>query len=526
MKKLLLTAIAGFLPALLMAQSAIDAYQLSRNDFAGTARFMSMGGAFGARGGDLSTLKQNPAGIGVYRSSEIGVTLDIDMQSSNSVAMGYGNKESQTKAYCNNFGYIGTINTGSEVMPTFSWGASFSRAVSFDRVYSGYSPSISTSLSNYIAGFSGGYSPEELLQTSDNNPYLNSDCDWLSILAYNSYMINPSGDSDQYEGLYQSGTSGDASYFVREQGYVDEYSINFGGNFANTLYWGVGFGITDLEYTNETYYDESLADARIVDAEAVGTETGEAYTGIDNYKHISGTGFNFKVGLIYKPINELRIGFAVHTPTYYNLSHYYDAYTDFYYESGYDTDLDNDFYNYTSYAAFESKLNTPWRFIASVAGVIGEKGILSFDYERVAYNAMKVKDRTGVKYEDLAEDINNYYQASNIFRIGAEYRITPSLSVRAGYNCQLSAVKDDAANDRAQIYTSGTNPSYAFDDTDQYITCGLGCRLGRFYIDAAYVHEIRKSTFHAFTPFEGNSSPEWKLTDNNNSLVFSIGYKF
>ncbi len=526
MKKLLFTAISGLLPALLMAQSAIDAYQLSRNDFSGTARFMSMGGAFGALGGDLSTLNQNPAGIGVYRSSEVGVTLDIEMQSANSVSMGYGNKESQTNVYCNNFGYIGSLATGSEVMPTFSWGVSFSRAVSFDRVYSGYSPSISTSLSNYIAGFSNGYYPDELLQTSYSDPYMNSNCDWLSILGYNSYMINPVGNSDQYEGLYQSGTSGDASYFVREQGYVDEYSINFGGNLANTLYWGVGFGITDIDYTNQTFYDESLSQARIVNSEATGTETGEAYSGIDNYKHVSGTGFNFKVGLIYKPVNELRFGFAVHTPTYYNLRYDYDAYTDFYYESGYDTDLANDFYNYTDHAAFDSKLNTPWRFIASVAGVIGDKGILSFDYERVAYGSMTVKDYDGMKYDDLSEDINNYFRASNIFRIGAEYRVTPSFSVRAGYNCQLSAVKDAAADDRTEIYTSGTNPSYTFDDTVQYITCGLGYRFGRFYVDAAYVHENRKSTFHAFTPFDGNSAPEWKVTDNNNSLVFSLGYKF
>ena len=47
------------------AQSAIDAYRFSQPDLRGTARFMGMGGAFGALGGDLSTLSQNPAGIGV-----------------------------------------------------------------------------------------------------------------------------------------------------------------------------------------------------------------------------------------------------------------------------------------------------------------------------------------------------------------------------------------------------------------------------------------------------------------------------
>ena len=65
------------------AQSAVDAYSLSRNDFKGTARFMSMGGAFGALGGDISTLNQNPGGIGIYRSNDVGITLDLCADLSN-----------------------------------------------------------------------------------------------------------------------------------------------------------------------------------------------------------------------------------------------------------------------------------------------------------------------------------------------------------------------------------------------------------------------------------------------------------
>ena len=102
------------------AQSAIDAYSLSQGDLRGTARFMSMAGAFGALGGDLSTLNQNPAGIGVYRSSEIGVTVDFDMQS-----MKTDNfyKDNHTHVYCNNFGYVGSAFTGSDIMPVFYMGA-------------------------------------------------------------------------------------------------------------------------------------------------------------------------------------------------------------------------------------------------------------------------------------------------------------------------------------------------------------------------------------------------------------------
>jgi len=84
------------------AQSAIDAYTLNPTELRGTARFMSMGGAFTSLGGDLSAVSQNPAGIGVYRRSEIGATLDIDIRNNSTQAGNYIIKDSQTKVYCNN----------------------------------------------------------------------------------------------------------------------------------------------------------------------------------------------------------------------------------------------------------------------------------------------------------------------------------------------------------------------------------------------------------------------------------------
>ncbi|MDE5744059.1 MAG: hypothetical protein K2H84_00185, partial [Paramuribaculum sp.] len=152
MKKILLSVSAFMLPALMFGQSAIDAYNLSQSDFKGTARFMSMGGAFTALGGDLSTLNQNPAGIGVYRSSEIGVTLDVDIASTKSTTGAFSITKDKAAFNCNNFGYVGAVYTGSDIMPYFNWGASYSRAASFNRAYKG-TGTMNGSLSNYIAGY-------------------------------------------------------------------------------------------------------------------------------------------------------------------------------------------------------------------------------------------------------------------------------------------------------------------------------------------------------------------------------------
>ena len=81
-KRLLIIASVLGLAFTAGAQSALEAYQLSQPGLYGTARFMGMGGAFGALGGDMTTLSFNPAGIGVYRSSEIGATVNLEFQNS------------------------------------------------------------------------------------------------------------------------------------------------------------------------------------------------------------------------------------------------------------------------------------------------------------------------------------------------------------------------------------------------------------------------------------------------------------
>ena len=176
MKKSLIAVIAASLPLLAGAQTATDAFQLSQLGLRGTARFMSMGGAFTALGGDLSTLNQNPGGIGLYRNSEIGATLDINMLSTKSTTQGVYSNSDMTKVNCNNFGYVGAVYTGSDIMPYFNWGASYSRVGSFDRRFKGRIGSLQGSLSNLIAGYTtaDAFNENDLTGGPDYNPYLDS----------------------------------------------------------------------------------------------------------------------------------------------------------------------------------------------------------------------------------------------------------------------------------------------------------------------------------------------------------------
>ena len=572
--KALLAGMLMVLPSAMMAQTALDAFSISQNDLRGTARFMSMGGAFTALGGDISTLNQNPGGIGVYRSSDLSATLDITRHSSDFNSVGGSTSHSFTRAACNNFGYIGTVNLGSNsVMPFFNWGASYSRVASFDRRYRGSLGNIGSSYSNFVAdianrgnGTNGGYRPNELLQTQDYNPYQDSYTPWSSILAFNSYLINPvSPGANMYTGLMAYDSQGNpvspalADVDIQEKGYIDEYSINFGGNISNTVYWGIGFGITDLDYKSESYYSESLDNANVPDEAGTSyVRGGSADFTLGNYKHIWGSGFNFKAGVIIKPINEFRIGIAIHTPTYYNLSYEGSASLGYLYHS--DTypleNPENPGSKRKVYSGseitddgyldnFDWQCRTPWRLMVGVAGVIGGRAILSADYEYRATNDIKVLDYDGNEWSDVTSDVKTYYKSTNILRLGAEYRLTPQFSLRAGYMYETSPVQTDVMRgynetpngvEATYMYTSGpddteTLPSYTLDKQTQYFTCGLGYRYKNFYADAAYVHRHRSSKFSAFSNYNDidgyfNEAPTAKVTDDNNSFVLTVGFRF
>lgn len=231
-----------------------------------------------------------------------------------------------------------------------------------------------------------------------------------------------------------------------------------------------------------------------------------------------------------RPINALRLGLAVHTPTYYNLTQYNDAFVDYGY--GYaDGDLKPG-YAGTPVERTDWKLRTPWRMIASAAVVIGPSAIISADYEYRPYQSMTTKFDNGDNCTDVNGDVKNYYKAANIIRLGAEYRINNHFSVRAGYAYESTPTGSEVKENRMQVYTSGpndtgTNPSYTLDNSTQYITCGIGYRYKAFYADAAYVNKSYKSDFHPFTPNDYTATqPAAEIKSSSNNIVLTVGFKF
>ena len=104
----LIALILLFSPLLLKAQGVDDAFINSQNYYEGTARSMAMGNATGALGGDVTAACINPAGLGLYRTSEF--TFSTGLQHNFVYSSYYDNSENSGKMRMSipNFGFVVT----------------------------------------------------------------------------------------------------------------------------------------------------------------------------------------------------------------------------------------------------------------------------------------------------------------------------------------------------------------------------------------------------------------------------------
>ncbi len=533
-KKITLLAVGSFLPLIVSAQGATDGYALSRGDMRGTARYMSMGGAFSALGADLSAITYNPGGIGVYRGSEIGATFDMSVFHSDSNTPGKNNTRDNVIPYLNNVGYVGSFNLNGSVFKNFNWGLSYNKVSSFSRRYRGNSIPLGTSMTNYMAGvaYDNGVTEGAVSSDIDYDPYNPmgyAAAPWLTVLAYQSNLITPhnvSDDETEWTGMWTDGTNGTAYMEATESGGVDQYDFTFGGNIADVLFWGMDFAITDLSYRKTSIYGEYLRNAR-----TQGVNSPSAAWDMYNYYSVSGTGFNYKLGFIIKPIHELRIGFAFHTPTYYSMNEYYYANTTYNIlgltppTGGAQTNNGYDAYNEYNY-------RTPWKINVGVAGVLFDRLIVSADYNWEKTTGIRYTDTWGDYHDSFYytnHDISSYYRNTQQMRIGAEFRVTPALSVRAGYSFVSSPVKKDVMDGRVDVYTSGTRPEYTLDNTTNYVSAGFGYKYKKFYVDAAYVYKHDQSKWQGFTSTaytRGDVLPKTTIDFDTHQLLISAGVRF
>lgn len=524
---LLLTAALTFGAA--QAQNEMDAYRYSKNDLTGTARSVSMGGAFGALGGDISGVSINPAGIGVYQTSEIVTTLNFQ-NSKVQTEMNAGKvDESKFKVNFDNLAFVSVFPIfDNDVVRSINIGFSYNRLKNFDRKYNAIGNNLSYDLSAYMAdrATNNGRPASAIALGDGGNDWRDiwRNQDWLSVLAFNGHIIDektPVG-----SGQYVPASPEYAAYsdlFVEEKGSVSTYDFNIGTTFSDIVSVGATLSLTDINYRMYSSYIEDYQNS------------GSFWGGqeLQNWMRTDGTGWQVTAGVIVKPVQELRIGVSYHSPTWYNMTDYFAA------------DLSSDFADGTSSyiasfsdpnsdrsedAIYDYKMRTPDKWTLSLAGVIGGKAIISADYELTNYaNNMKLFDDRGNALATGTGDPNAYikndFRNASTVRVGAEYRITDQFSARVGYSWMQSPFKNeviDFPGDHEVVTDSRAATQYILDGTTNYFTYGMGYRFSRhFYTDIAFVMKSQKDDLYAFT---GADKTTFKT--NNFQGLLTLGYRF
>lgn len=528
---------------MLFGQGVVDALKYSQQDIRGTARYIGMAGAFGALGGDITTLSQNPAGIGVYRNSDIAATIDLSNQVSSVNTAGVKSTDNKFNFSCNNFGFVWTVRFNQEALKNLNFGFAYNKQKSFDRTYKTSYSGITgaSSLSGYIAKLSEGYTADNL-GYSDNSSYDPYDQNpWLNVLGYQSYLINPkSSASNTWGSIVGNGSTATGDLYVREKGSIDEYNFNIGGNIYNVFYWGIGLTVTDFSYDVQSGYGENFTNGYLPDANGVmGSPNANGWYLMQNMLHTNGSGFKANLGVILRATNNFRLGFAFHTPNYYKMTDTYSASVKYDFTQG--STSYNDLAE-TPSGSYSYEFQAPWRMIASAAYVFGQGGILSFDYEYTASNGMSFDDPYTIDmFYNTNQEISEMVSPMHTFKVGGEFRITPQFSARLGYAYQTSPVKSEYRSGH-EIPTAGTLTQFTLDRATNYFTVGLGYRFSNVYVDLAYMHRYRRSELFPFSPIPSTGENPFNpdevepslaitpqistLTDHNNSFVLTMGVKF
>lgn len=522
MKRRLLVA-SAFLLSLspfVNGQEVMDAYKLSQTELTGTARSMSMGGAFGALGGDVSAIAINPAGIGVYKSSEIVTTLNfqnIETKTSGPTRAGVDTKKFNVNF--NNLAFVTSFPLYSDVVPAFNIGFSYNRLQSFDRKYSTAFGDMNRSMADYITDRTNriGLSESQI----KNGGW--EDTDWLALVGYEGFLINPSANGKDFKPTIP-GMDIANMMRVREKGSVNSYDFNMGMTIDDILSVGMTVAVTDLDYRMSSYYFEDVY-------------SGDNMGSFDlvNDQKTEGTGWQLGLGVIFKPVDELRIGVAYHSPTWYNMTQYSSVYFehgfhDIIQDMNVPSDIKADYdkkpsgFGTDAGGRYDYKMRTPDKWVFSLAGVLGGNAILSLDYELIDYKKTKYNERdsyySGNGFDPVNEDIKAQHRLSSTLRLGGEYRFTPQFSGRVGYQWQQSPYED--LDPGKIIHTAGSVTHYIHSGDKQYITWGLGYRFTKnFYTDVAFVYRTQDSDLYFF-----NTAEKIDLKENSFQGALTLGFRF
>lgn len=330
----------------------------SQENINGTARYNAMSGAFGALGGDLSSIEINPAGAAVFLKSEFSISLNI--RNTETTSSFYGTNELVENDYTNlsQAGGVFVFNTRNNS----NWS---SLALSFNY-------SIANDFENlWLASGNSGFAPITDLYDNDPVVYVNSD--------------------GQYFENYTDGKN-------------SKYSFTIASQYNDNLYVGASINTYDIDYYQSALIEEYNNDGNQNTFDVSQIQELLTY----------GDGFSFNFGFISKPSNNVRFGLAYQSPVWYTLAEDFVEYDVAIYENDVNTVTD-----FSGLNGFDYKLRTPSKLTGSFAYIFEKQGLISVDYIYKNYSNIKLSNANFTE-ENIA--FKNNLKSAGELRIGTEWR--------------------------------------------------------------------------------------------------------
>lgn len=433
------------------AQNINDVLLYSTENLQGTARFQGLSGAFGALGGDLSSLNVNPAGSAVFNNSQF--TISATNYNRNNDAT-YFNRTNNTELNSLEINQLGGVFIFKNTNDNADWkklslAFNYDMARNFDDDFFA-SGNSNQGIDNYFLSFAQGipFGPL-LIQDGEyiEEAYLNIGADLgyvdqQAFLGYYGGIIDPVEQTDnntQYvsNALYSNVNQ---EFMQSASGYNGKFTINMGSQYQENLYLGASLNFHSVVYDKLTQFRESGYDA--------GSEI--QFVDFDNFLHTEGTGFSLSIGAIAKLNENVRIGGSYQSPTWYRLT------DDTAQRINSDlADADIRFIDFNVVNLFEEyRIKTPGKLTGSLAIIFGKDGLLSFDYGYQDMSQAELRPTSDPSFASENSFIANELGTVSSFRIGGEYRID-QVSLRGGYRFEQSPYNDGATIGDLNGYSAG-----------------------------------------------------------------------
>lgn len=404
----------------------------SRNDGNGSARFVAMGGAFGAVGGDVSAMTINPAGISIFNGNNAAITFQA--RNTDNLTNYYGNSVTTQEDYfkVSNAGAVFTFEKSSfDQWTKLALGVNYRILADFEN--------------SFIAEGNSNFASFINFPLDNNNP---------SIIYDNA-------ENQQFSNFY----NGDFS----------ELSLAFSGVYEETLHVGAGLNFYDLTFSQLTVLRETNNDG-------IGNTLNARF-----YQEniTTGVGFSLSAGVIYKPTKNFRFGLSYQSPTWFteiientNIIDNDGFLGDTQIEVSNDATIyDNTFGGNLPIQELLYKLRTPSKITASATLIFGKFGLISLDYSSKNFKGLSL---SGDDFSQENMFFDRQLRKSRSLHAGTEWRIN-KLSIRGGYRFEQSPDINALNSDNLKSYSLGLGYNFGNIKFNLAYTSGNNTSSYNFY---------------------------------------------